>query len=67
MGQVKIDQERCKECELCVRACNKHCLETGKEHNASGYYAVAFVNVDECNGCGLCAEMCPDMALEVYK
>lgn len=67
MPKVIIDKERCKTCELCVTFCNRKCLAVGEEMNSSGYFAVCVVAADQCNGCGLCGEMCPDTAIEVYK
>ena len=67
MGKVEIDKERCKSCELCITFCNKECLAIGDEMNTSGYLVVSVVNADDCKGCGLCGEMCPDTAITVYK
>ena len=67
MPKVEIEKDRCKACELCVSFCNKECLAIGEDMNSAGYFAVEFVNAEECTGCGLCAEMCPDMAIEVWK
>jgi Fe-S-cluster-containing hydrogenase component 2 len=36
--------------------------------NRSGYFPVDFVDPDsQCNGCKLCAIVCPDIAIRVYK
>jgi len=68
MGKVVINREYCKGCELCTTACALKLLKIGKEFNQSGYYAVEFSgDEDACTGCALCAEMCPDVAIEVWK
>lgn len=69
MGKVIINKDYCKGCELCTTACAKKLLKAGKEFNKNGYYAVEFICEDEttCTGCALCAEMCPDIAIEVWK
>ena len=36
-------------------------------HNQSGYFVVEFVGQEKCTGCGLCGEMCPDIAVQIYK
>jgi len=68
MGKVVINREFCKGCELCTTACAKKLLKIGKEFNKSGYFIVTYVGKNgECTGCALCAEMCPDAAIEVWK
>jgi len=68
MGKVIINIEYCKGCELCTTACTKKLLKIGAQFNKSGYYSVEYCD-DEgtCTGCALCAEMCPDAAIEVWK
>lgn len=67
-GRVRFFIERCKACELCVRFCPRDVLGLN-EHtiNILGYHPVADLNPDECNGCGTCALMCPDMVIEVER
>jgi 2-oxoglutarate ferredoxin oxidoreductase subunit delta len=68
MGKVIINIEHCKGCELCTTACVKKLLKIGKEFNKNGYYAVEYCGEEgACTGCALCAEMCPDIAIEVWK
>jgi 2-oxoglutarate ferredoxin oxidoreductase subunit delta len=62
-----IDFERCKACELCVPACPKHCIKTGHALNRQGYPAVVFAVPEDCTGCAICAETCPDVAIEVWR
>ncbi len=68
MGKVVITREFCKGCELCTTACAKKLLKIGEGFNKRGYYVVEFFDEEGvCTGCGLCAEMCPDVAIEVWK
>ncbi len=68
MGKIVINIEYCKGCELCTTACAKKLLTLGKQFNKSGYYVVECRDEKgECTGCTLCAEMCPDAAIEVWK
>lgn len=66
VGQVVIDIETCKGCELCVDACPKDCLALANAINQKGY-KYAQVVLDGCNGCMNCATMCPDSVITVYK
>jgi len=65
-GYVKIDEERCKSCELCVAVCPKKVLRVSDRINSSGYQPVE-QHEDGCIACGMCATMCPDVAIEVYR
>jgi len=65
-GQVVIDIENCKGCELCVSTCPQDSLSLSKTINKKGYRYAVVVN-DDCNGCANCATMCPDYAITVYK
>jgi 2-oxoglutarate ferredoxin oxidoreductase subunit delta len=43
-------------------------LKIGSAFNKSGYYTVEYCGEEgACTGCALCAEMCPDVAIEVWK
>lgn len=67
-GTVLIDTERCKGCDLCVRACPKDVLALDQDVlNAKGYHPAVLVDEDGCTGCGVCAIMCPDVCITVYR
>lgn len=67
-GKVKIDEERCKGCGLCVEFCPKSCLGFSKRLNSKGYFPAEFTgDGDCCTGCAICATVCPDVAIEVYR
>ncbi len=67
MAKVEIVAERCKSCGYCVKFCLKNVLAIGTKVNSKGYEIVESVNADSCVGCCICARMCPDGAIEVYK
>ncbi|MEJ5287456.1 MAG: 2-oxoglutarate oxidoreductase, delta subunit, putative [Candidatus Kapaibacterium sp.] len=66
VGEVVIDIERCKACELCVQACPEQTLALGKQLNHKGYQYVVKIN-DNCTGCANCAIICPDAVITVYR
>jgi 2-oxoglutarate ferredoxin oxidoreductase subunit delta len=72
-GTIEINQELCKGCLLCIRACPKDLIVVSSQLNAKGYFPVVFREKGmkrdkrQCTGCCLCAICCPDMAIEVFR
>lgn len=66
VGQLVIDIERCKGCEVCTTACPRNCIGLANSINKKGYKYLEMKN-DECNGCSSCAMVCPDSVITVYR
>ncbi|VAX33258.1 hypothetical protein MNBD_NITROSPIRAE02-1700 [hydrothermal vent metagenome] len=66
-GRVEIDRELCKGCNYCVITCPKGIIETDSGFNKAGYYPVRLTDPDKCTGCVLCAEVCPELAIMVWR
>ncbi|GHV36884.1 hypothetical protein FACS1894187_12340 [Synergistales bacterium] len=67
MPKVEIASESCKSCGYCVRFCPKEVLSVGERVNSKGYEYVVPRNIDACVACKMCAVMCPEAAIEIYK
>jgi 2-oxoglutarate ferredoxin oxidoreductase subunit delta len=67
VNKIVIDSERCKGCYLCIEACSRHLITVGEQINSGGYYPPCPVTDGQCTACALCAHMCPDAAIEVYR
>jgi len=65
MPRVRVLEEYCKGCGLCVPVCPRDILSLSKEINVRGVHCVRADASIECTGCCNCAAMCPDAALEV--
>lgn len=66
-GDVKINQEECKGCGLCVESCPPKVLELTADLNAYGVHPAQYKG-DACTGCGICFYACPEPgAITVYR
>jgi pyruvate/2-oxoacid:ferredoxin oxidoreductase alpha subunit/NAD-dependent dihydropyrimidine dehydrogenase PreA subunit len=50
----------CKACERCIEACPKDCIALGTEIDPVTGLTPVTVDLDACNGCGLCFTACPE-------
>ena len=70
-GSITIDREQCKGCYLCISVCPNDVICTSDTLNHQGYCPAEFKeNENEgkvCAACAMCATMCPDVAIEVYR
>jgi 2-oxoglutarate ferredoxin oxidoreductase subunit delta len=66
LGELIIDIEKCKGCELCIEACPEEVLALSNKINKKGYQYVVTVN-SNCTGCANCAIICPDAVFTVYR
>jgi len=65
-GDILINIEKCKGCEICMDACPEDVIAMSKVVNKKGYlYAVKIT--DSCTGCTNCALVCPDAVITVFR
>jgi 2-oxoglutarate ferredoxin oxidoreductase subunit delta len=62
---IVIDVGYCKGCNICVRFCTKHILETSKEVNSRGYFTPYVTDQAACDNCRQCELFCPDFAIYI--
>ncbi len=65
-GEIVVDTERCKGCEVCLTACPQAVIKMSPNVNSKGY-KFAVMATEDCIGCANCAVVCPDGAITVYK
>ena len=66
-GRVVIDELLCKGCELCISSCPQHVLALANERlTAKGYHPAELVG-SGCTGCAVCAVVCPEVAITVFR
>ena len=70
-GRIIINRELCKGCYLCIEACPSEVISISNKLNQQGYYPVEFKENNKkgksCVACAMCATICPDVAIEVYR
>lgn len=65
MENIKVDESLCKLCGLCVHYCRRGALKITDSGNEMTTRME--VNQENCNGCTLCAIICPDAAITIYR
>jgi Pyruvate/2-oxoacid:ferredoxin oxidoreductase delta subunit len=58
-GLLRVDQNECKGCGLCVEACPPKAIRMGEELNHHGYRTASYAGAG-CTGCGICFMICPE-------
>ena len=66
-GSIAIDQERCKGCLFCIEHCPKKTISLSGKLNMKGYFVAEFAGSGGCTACAVCAVVCPEVAIEVFK
>ncbi|MFP3951854.1 MAG: 4Fe-4S binding protein [Candidatus Bathyarchaeia archaeon] len=65
--EVKIDEELCKGCLICVYICMERGGNALKASDRSTVLGgtIPYVDEEECIGCRWCERYCPDFAISV--
>jgi 2-oxoglutarate ferredoxin oxidoreductase subunit delta len=50
-----------------VDACPLGVIVIEEKFNKKGFFPASAVHLDQCTGCTICAQMCPEVAIEVYR
>ena len=58
-GLLRIDEEECKGCGLCIEACPPKVISLSERLNHFGY-RTALYKGDGCTACGICFMACPE-------
>lgn len=62
LGDVHINAEHCKGCELCIDYCPTKILALSEDFNAKGYHYPVVIE-DNCIDCQACYTICPEFAI----
>ncbi len=58
-GQLRIDEEECKGCGLCIEACPPKVIALSERLNHYGYRSAVYAG-SGCTACGICFMACPE-------
>ena len=58
-GRLRVDQDECKGCALCIEACPPHLIQMTERLNHYGYRTADYAGAG-CTGCGICFMVCPE-------
>ena len=58
-GQLRIDEEECKGCGLCIEACPPKVISLSERLNHFGYRTALYLGRG-CTACGICFMACPE-------
>ncbi len=65
MSYIKINQDKCKSCYLCIDVCPHKLIKKSNNTGSTGELTVEFSdNENKCIGCAQCAIVCPEIAIE---
>ena len=68
MAKVVFFEEKCKGCYLCVSACPNQLIKVAENRmNAKGFRPVEVTEQEKCIGWALCATICLDCGIVVFK
>jgi 2-oxoglutarate ferredoxin oxidoreductase subunit delta len=63
--EVILSPEMCKACGFCLNVCPTDVFVWDTRVNGAGWFPVAVARGDDCVGCMLCFQLCPDFCLTV--
>lgn len=58
-GLLKVNEDECKGCGLCVEACPPKAIRLSQKLNHSGYRTALYAGKG-CTACGICFMACPE-------
>ena len=66
-GMIFINRELCKGCGYCIDTCPLGVIVVEDGFNKKGFSPASPAYLEKCTGCCMCARMCPEISIEVYR
>ena len=67
MAMIKVKEDYCKGCGLCIGTCPQSILTYSRKLNNNGEMYCEQTDSEKCTGCTFCGMICPESAIEVYR
>jgi 2-oxoglutarate ferredoxin oxidoreductase subunit delta len=64
---LKINEDLCKSCSLCIDFCPKGVLALSVKLNKKGVPFAKTVKAEDCTGCRSCVLVCPEACIELSE
>ncbi len=65
--EIDINRDWCKACYICVKICPKGVYDIDTKESFRGHKEVLVSRIEDCIGCLMCENFCPDFAIEVKE
>ncbi|MEO0076242.1 MAG: ferredoxin family protein [candidate division WOR-3 bacterium] len=67
MAKIRINQNWCKGCGLCLEICPKNVYDRDVKVSSKGFREIIIKKPEACTRCLLCELLCPDLAITIEK
>ena len=67
MYRIHLNPAYCKGCGICIEACPKNVLKSGRRIDAKGHLLPQTGDMERCSGCRTCELGCPDFAIALSE
>ena len=65
MTKIRINEDNCKGCSLCISFCPMNVLDLSDRYTKRGVRIPYAARIEKCTKCRFCELVCPDFAIEV--
>ncbi len=62
---VELAEDDCKDCKFCINICPADVFAPRQVPNRLGWFPIYVKHEQNCFGCMLCSQICPDFCIDV--
>ncbi len=64
---VSVERDMCKACRFCIEICPVDVFRWSERVNTMGWFPIEIAHEENCVGCMLCFQYCPDFCIDVQE